>query len=180
MDNFFSVSTADPNAAADERSMSTERGAERQPSKGRGGRDRHTQKWEITMETNREAAAVAVARAHIEAWSHHDFETARAALAADVKVRALTTQNLMKGETNLRGVEPYMEGLKVFAQAVERGSAKVISVTGDRHNALVVLTVKASFGPGAPAVTMPMARLYLVDDEEKITSEQVLFYAAEG
>jgi len=132
------------------------------------------------METNREAAAITVARAHVEAWSRHDFEAARAALASDVKVRAQTTQNLMKAETNLRGVEPYMEGLELFARAVERGSAKLISATGDQHNALLMLTVRASFAPGAPAVTMPMARLYLVDDNKKITSEQVIFYAAEG
>jgi hypothetical protein len=56
----------------------------------------------------------------------------------------------------------------------------VISAVGDRHNALVTLRVRASFVPGAPAVMMPMARLYLVDDNQKIASEQVLFYAAEG
>ena len=57
---------------------------------------------------------------------------------------------------------------------------KVIAATGDKHNALLFLTVRASFGPGAPAVTLPMARLYLVDDSGKITSEKVIFYAAEG
>jgi hypothetical protein len=132
------------------------------------------------MKSKHEPTAMTVARAHIEAWSHHDFERARAGLAAGVHVRAMTTQQLMKEETDLRGVDAYMEGLRIFAQAVQAGSAQILSATGDEHNAIVTLTVKASFAPGAPAVTMPMARLYRVDDNSQITAEQVLFYAAEG
>jgi hypothetical protein len=33
------------------------------------------------MPVHQEAPAVAIARAHIEAWSNHDFETARRSLA---------------------------------------------------------------------------------------------------
>jgi hypothetical protein len=44
---------------------------------------------------------------------------------------------------------------------------------------MVFLTVRASFGPGAPTMTLPGARLYLIDDRQKIVSEKVIFYAAE-
>jgi hypothetical protein len=36
-------------------------------------------------------SAVAIARAHVEAWSNHDFDAAREALAADVLVTAAAT-----------------------------------------------------------------------------------------
>jgi hypothetical protein len=132
------------------------------------------------MQTNRETTALAAARAHIEAWSHHDYAKAREGLAPGVRVRAMTTQPIMKEETDLTGADAYMEGLKLFAGAVEPGSATIVSAIGDAHNALVTLTVKAAFAPGAPTVTMPMARLYRVGDDAKIVSEQVIFYAAEG
>jgi hypothetical protein len=47
-----------------------------------------------------------------------------------------------------------MAGLKMFAQGVEPGSAKLIAATGDRHNALLLVTVRASFAPGAPTMTL--------------------------
>jgi hypothetical protein len=131
------------------------------------------------MTSHKDSTALAVARAHIDAWTNHEFDTAEKLLAKDVKVQVTTTQPMMK-DTNTVGVDAYMVGLKMFAQAVEPGSAKVIAVTGDEHNALVMLTVRASFAPGAPKMTLPAARLYLIDDDKKIKSEQVVFYAAEG
>ena len=38
------------------------------------------------MSAQQESPAVAIARAHVEAWSNHDFDTARSMLAPDVKV----------------------------------------------------------------------------------------------
>jgi hypothetical protein len=131
------------------------------------------------MTTIQESAAVKIARAHVEAWSNHEFDKARKGLADDVKVLVTTTQPIM-ADTNSVGVDAYMTGLKMFAQGVEAGSAKIIAATGDRHNAMLFLTVRASFGPGTPTVTLPGARLYLVDDNKKIVSEKVIFYAAEG
>jgi SnoaL-like domain len=131
------------------------------------------------MSSNQDSAAVVVARAHVEAWGNHDFDKAKRVLAADVKVQATTTQPIMK-DTNTTGIEAYMTGLKLFVQGVEPGSAKVIAAIGDEHNALLMVTVRASFGPGAPSVTLAQARLYLLDDNKKIKSEQVIFYAAEG
>jgi hypothetical protein len=39
-------------------------------------------------------------------------------------------------------------------------------------------TVEADFGAGK--ATLPGARLYLIDENNKIKTEQVIFYAAQG
>jgi SnoaL-like domain len=119
--------------------------------------------------------AVAVAGAHVEAWSNHDFDTARKGLAPDVHVTATTTQPTMAA-TNLSGIDDSMRGLIDFAQAVTPGSARVIASFGDKRNALLMLTVEADFG--GRKVTLPAARLYLLDEDDKIEAEQVVFYAA--
>jgi hypothetical protein len=122
-----------------------------------------------------DAPAVAVARAHMEAWSNHDWANARGGLAADVHVTVTTTQPTTP-PTDLTGIESYMRGLIAFARAVVPGSARVLSSIGDERNALLMLTVEADFGNGK--VTLPAARLYLVDEDDKIKAEQVVFYAA--
>ena len=38
------------------------------------------------MSAQHESSAVGIARAHVEAWSNHDFDTARNGLAPDVKL----------------------------------------------------------------------------------------------
>ena len=43
------------------------------------------------MSAPRESQAVTVARAHVEAWSNQDYDTARTGLAPDVHVTAITT-----------------------------------------------------------------------------------------
>jgi hypothetical protein len=80
----------------------------------------------------------------------------------------------------LSGIDEYMTGLKHFAQTVEPGSARVIASIGDARNALLLVSVRAAFAPGGPKVTLPAARLYLLDDQKKIKVEKVVFYAAEG
>jgi len=139
--------------------------------------ERTTAKDKGQTSVSAESHAVAVARAHVEAWSNHDWDKARKSLAADVRVTATTTLPTMAA-TDLTGVDNYMEGLKKFAQAVVPGSARVIESIGDDRNALIMLTVKAVFGPGAPEMTVPAARLYALDEEGKIKVEQVIFYAA--
>jgi hypothetical protein len=128
------------------------------------------------MSTHDEPQAVAIARAHVEAWSTHDFDTARSGLAPDVHVTATTTQPYPPA-TDLTGVDDYMVGLTQFAQAVVPGSLRLLSSVGDDHNALLMLTVEADFG--AAKATLPGARLYLVDENGKIKTEQVIFYAAQ-
>ena len=69
-----------------------------------------------------------------------------------------------------------MNGLIEFAQAVVPGSARVIASVGNEQNTLLILTVEADFGAGP--VTLPAARLYPLDEEDKINAEQVIFFAA--
>ena len=124
----------------------------------------------------KDSPAVAVARAHVEAWSHHDYDKARKSLAADVHVTVTTTQPVM-APTDTTGIDVYMDGLKKSANGVEPGSARVIASIGDERNALLMVTVKAAFGPNGAKVTIPAARLYLLDENKKIKVEQVIFFA---
>lgn len=128
------------------------------------------------MPIHTESPAVAIARAHVEAWCSHDFETARSSLAADVTVTA-TTPNLPIPDTNLTGVDDYMRGLMAFAQGVVPGSQRVLASVGDERNALLLLTVQVSGGPDGAPMTLPGARLYLLDENDKIKAEQVIFCA---
>jgi hypothetical protein len=128
------------------------------------------------MPVQQDSPAVEIARAHAEAWSNHDWETARAGLATDVHVTATSTQPIMK-PTDLTGVEDYMRGLKEFAGAVVPGSARVLASIGDERNSLIMLTVEATLGPGGSTVTLPAARLALLDEDDKIKDEQVVFFA---
>jgi hypothetical protein len=128
------------------------------------------------MPAQPEPPAVAIARAHVEAWGNHDFDTARAALAPDVHVTAITTQAMPS--TDLTGADDYMVGLTQFAQAVVPGSVRILASAGDDRNALLMLTVEADFGFGK--ALLPGARLYLLDDDDKIKIEHVVFYAAQA
>jgi hypothetical protein len=126
------------------------------------------------MPVQQESPAVALAREHVEAWSNHDFDKARSLLASDVTVTATTTKPIMKA-THLTGIDDYMNGLVQFAQPVLPGSLQVDAAVGDEHNALLMVTVQAAFGPGGAPVPLPGARLYRFDDAGKIKEEQVIF-----
>jgi len=128
------------------------------------------------MPINQESSAVALARAHAEAWSHHDWETARKMLAPDVHFTTTTTQPNINPK-DLTGIDDYMDGLIQFAQSVEPGSARVIASVGDERNSLILLTVRAAFGPDGPKVTLPVARLALFDENQKMKEERVIFFA---
>ncbi len=132
---------------------------------------------EVTIKTKQqESPAVAVARAHAEAWSNHDWDKARKMLAPNVHVTTTTTQPNIAA-TDLTGIDNYMDGLIKFAQAVEPGSARVIASVGDERNSLILLTARAAVGPGGAKVTLPAARLALLDENNKIKAEQVVFFA---
>lgn len=124
-----------------------------------------------------EARAVAIARAHVEAWSNHDFDAAQRSLATDVNVTAMTTNSALP-DTNLTGVDNYMRGLEEFALGLVVGSARVTASTGDEHNALLMVTAQPLPGNPFGAGTLSQGRLYLIDDEGKIKVEQVIFFAA--
>jgi hypothetical protein len=130
------------------------------------------------MSAQQESPAVAVARAHIEAWSNHDFDTARGMLADDVKVTAVSTNPALP-QTDLTGAGHYMEGLIAYAQPVVPGSVRILGGTGDERNALLTLTLKMAGGPFGAGVTAPCARLYLLNEDNKIKTEHIVFYLAQ-
>ena len=80
--------------------------------------------------------AVALARAHLEAWTNQDFDTVRANLAEDVQ--------FFSPAANLTGIDEYMDaprGLTQFARQVVPGSLRVIATSGDKRNALIMYEV---------------------------------------
>jgi hypothetical protein len=100
-----------------------------------------------------------------------------------------TAAGMLEAERQFRRIIGYRD-LAKLAPAVEReiaqtvtesptevpGSARVLASVGDDRNALLMLTVDADFG--RRKVTLPAARLYLLDEDDKIKVEQVVFYAA--
>lgn len=126
-----------------------------------------------------ESRAANIARAHIEAWSNHDYEKAQKSLADRVHVTVTTTQPIMAA-TDTVGIDKYMDGLVKFASAVEPGSARIIGSTGDDRNALLLVIMKTALGPGGTNVMLSGARLYLIDDQGKISAEQVIFFVESG
>ena len=131
------------------------------------------------MSAQHDSPAVAIARGHVEAWSNHEFDKARSMLAPDVRVRVTTTAPYPP-DTDLTGADNYMEGLVAYAQPVVPGSVKVLASTGDDRNALLLLSLAMAGGPFGEGTTAPCARLYLIDDNGKIKTEQVVFYLTQG
>ena len=131
------------------------------------------------MSAPTDSPAVAVARAHVEAWSNHDFDSARHLLADDVEVTA-TAADPAFPQTRLTGADNYMAGLIAYAQPIVPGSVRILASTGDQHNALLTMTMTMAGGPFGPGATAPCARLYALDENNKIKTEQVIFYVAQG
>ena len=128
------------------------------------------------MSSQQDPIAVAVARAHVEAWSNHDYDEARASLAPDVHVLAVSVDPGAP-RADLAGIDSYMEGLVEFGQIVVPGTTRVDSSVGDDSRALLHVTSKVKFGPDAPEMDHHQARLYRLDDDQKIVEEQVIFFA---
>jgi SnoaL-like protein len=123
------------------------------------------------------STAVNRAKAHIEAWSNHDWETSRKALADDVRVQVNTTQPIM-GPVDTTGVEEYMTGLHAFADPVVAGSAHFDAAVGDDQTAMVMVTVKTDLH-GKGKMDLHGARLYSFDGDGKIKHEQVIFFVTQ-
>jgi ketosteroid isomerase-like protein len=126
------------------------------------------------MSTTQRSAAVAVAQAHVDAWSSQDFDKARSLLAPDVRVTATTTAPYPP-DTDLTGVDDYMAGLIAYAQPIKPGSLRVLGSVGDDRNALLTLTMTMAGGPFGEGTRAPCARLYLIEDG-KIKTEKIVFY----
>jgi ketosteroid isomerase-like protein len=121
------------------------------------------------------STAIRVARAHIDAWSHHDWDKTRELLTPDVHAWVTSTQPNF-GTAELTGIDAYM-GPKIKAsQLIEPGSVHEISAIGDERNALIVVTFRIGLGPDGAMVTMARSCLYLLDENEKIAEERDAFY----
>ena len=127
------------------------------------------------MSVRQNSAAVAAARAHVEAWGKRDYEAARAALADDVWVTVVAADPSFP-KTDLNGVEAYMEGLVQFADGVVPGSTEVVEAVGDDKRALLSVNSKVKFGPDAPEMDARSARMYVLDNSGKIKIEHVIFF----
>jgi hypothetical protein len=137
------------------------------------------------MDIQHDAPAVDIARAHVQAWTNHDFDTARAGLAPDVRFTITTTQPVPK-TLELNGADDYMRGLMAAARFAVPGSLRIAASTGDERNAMLMLTYLVDFGSGNEADfgasawkgewTLSAARLYRLDDKAKIEAEHVTYY----
>ena len=119
-----------------------------------------------------DSPAVAIARAHLEAWTNHDLDTARGNLAEDVQFYSPTA--------NTVGSAEYMDaprGLTQFARQVVPGSLRIIAAMGDERNALIMYEVSTAGGPLGSKV-FPSAQTWLLDENGKITVERIISYIA--
>ena len=121
------------------------------------------------------STALSVARAHIDAWSHHDWGRTRELLAPDVHASVTSTQATF-GAAELTGVNAYMEPKIKAARLIEPGSVREIAAFGDEHNAAILVTFRIGLGPGGTMVTMARSCLYLVDSNGRIKEERDAFY----
>jgi hypothetical protein len=129
---------------------------------------------EEKMTQTQEPTAVTIARAHIDAWSHNDWDKIKELVAPNVHVAATSTQAaLPAGEAS--GIDNYMERLIQTVQIIEPGSVNIISAIGDENNALVQETLKIALGPGGAMVTLVRASLYLLDENKQIIEERDQF-----
>jgi hypothetical protein len=127
--------------------------------------------------TIQDSPAIRVARAHIDAWSHHDWEATRQLLAPDV--RALVTSTVPDWhDSEIAGIETYMVRKMKGAQLVEPGSVRVLSAIGDDINAMIVVTLRIGLGPRGAMVTMVRACAYSLDEQQRIKEERDVFYVA--
>jgi len=124
-----------------------------------------------------DSSALAVARAHIDAWSTKDYDKTRSMLAAGVHVTATSTFAAME-PTDLTGPDAYMQGLVAFADPIVPDSVRELGAVGDERNALILLDLEVAGGPFGAGVHAPCARLYQTDAEGKIRTEQIVFYVA--
>jgi hypothetical protein len=113
----------------------------------------------------------------VEAWAKRDYDTAREALADDVWVTVIAA-NPTFPKTDLNGIDAYMQGLIQFADGVVPASTEVVDAVGDDKQALLRVNVRIAFGPDAPEMDAPGARMYLFDEDGKIKIEHVLFFAS--
>ena len=126
------------------------------------------------MSLQQNSAAVAAARAHVEAGDRHDYDAVRAALADDVRLTMVAADPTFP-KTELNGVEAYMQGLIQFKDALLPGSTRVVEAAGDDTQALLTIESRVKLDADAPELEARSARMYVLDDDGRITIEHVIF-----
>jgi hypothetical protein len=116
--------------------------------------------------------AVAIGLAHIDAWSHHDWQKTKGLLAPNIHAWVTNTQPDFARTVEFTGADEYMTRKTRSAQLVEPGSVQVIASFGDDHHALVLVTFRIGLGPGGAMLTMARACLYAIDADDKIVEER--------
>lgn len=119
-----------------------------------------------------DSPAVAIARAHLEAWTNHDLDTVRDNLAKDVQ--------FYSPAANMVGIDEYMDapqGLTQFARQVVPGSLHIVAAMGDERNALIMYEVSTEGGSLGSKI-FPSAQTWLLDEHGKIKVERIISYMA--
>ena len=122
--------------------------------------------------------AVEIAIQHVEAFSTHDYDTARSLLADDVHFILVTSVPGFPNPSEGHGVEEFMKAL-TSGNTLIPGSLQVIHSIGDDQQAFITVTVKGTL-PTQEPMTLLAARHYLIDEHEKITNELVIISSYEG
>jgi len=120
-----------------------------------------------------DSPTVAIALAHIDAWSNHDWDKTKFLLAPNVHAVVTTSKPNLSEYT---GIVDYMEIKIKAAQLIEPGSVQVLSAIGDKNNALIMITFRIGMGIGGAMVTMARTGLYLLDENKKIKEERDSFF----
>ena len=122
--------------------------------------------------------AVAIAMKHVEAFSHHEYETARSFLAEDVHFMLIGSIPGFPNPVEGNGVEAFMKRLTSRNMLIP-GSLQVLHSIGDDHQAFITVSVKGTL-PTQEPMTLLAARHYMIDEHEKITNELVIASPYEG
>jgi hypothetical protein len=128
-----------------------------------------------------DSTAIEIGRAHIDAWSHHDWAKTRELLAPDVHAVVTNTQTEYgRGVREFTGIDAYMEPKIKASQLIEPGSVRELSAIGDERNALILVTMRIGLGPDGTMVTLARAILYLIDENRKISEERDEYFVISG
>ena len=122
--------------------------------------------------------AAEIAMKHVEAFSTHDYETARSLLADDVHFMLITSIPGFPNPVEGHGVEEFMKTL-TSGNTLIPGSLQVLHSIGDDHQAFITVSVKGTL-PTQEPMTLLAARHYLIDENEKVKNELVIMTTYEG
>ena len=122
--------------------------------------------------------AAEIAIKHVEAFSNHDYETARSLLADDVHFILITSIPGFPNPLEGNGVEEFMKALS-SGNTLIPGSFQVIHSIGDDHQALIIVSVKGTL-PTQEPINLLAARHYMIDENDKIKNELVIISNYEG